>query len=140
MLLLGQDLELVWAVWFAKVFDIPLSQAYAVKVLQSDNDLAIIIMLDIIECNGLSSKTSIQKEYKALLKRLMEIDNDDGKTGQLPWSSHWLLAYEAERCERFNAISEIFDIMKKDPFFMKLLKQDMSYFIIHSSMNSLCSR
>ena len=39
---------MIWATWFIKVFNIQISQDYMIRVLQSSNELAIIIMLDII--------------------------------------------------------------------------------------------
>ena len=40
---------MIWAVWFVKVFDINISNKYILKILSSKNDLAKIIILDIIE-------------------------------------------------------------------------------------------
>lgn len=128
-ILLGLDLELIWAIWFVKVFDIQISQEFAVKVLRSNNDLAKIILFDILDKNGLSEKPKIQKEYQSLLDALREDDLDDeGNSGNLPWSSHWLLAYELERKDRFSVISESLDIMSKNPFFMKLLRKDIKFY------------
>lgn len=128
-ILLKHDLELVWAVWFAKVFDIQLSQKVALEILRSENDLAIIILLDILDKLGLSNKPSIKKEYSTLITELKEADEkDDGSSGNLPWSSRWMLAYEIERENRLNSVSEELGIMKKDPFFKKLLKQGIKFY------------
>lgn len=128
-LLLGHDLEVVWATWFIKVFDIQISQEFALKVLRSDNDLAIIIMFDILESNGLVEKTRVKKEYQNILERIKEQDKkDDGSSGELPWSSHWLLAYEIEREQRFRPIGEKLNIMDCNPFFMKLLRKDIKFY------------
>ena len=127
--LLRQDLELVWAVWFVKVFEIRISQETAVKILRSGNDLAIIILLDILDKTGLSGKPNIQKELRGLYDELKEANSDDnGNPGNLPWSSRWMLAYEAERSRRFDSIGETFDIVGKDPFFMKLLRLNIKFY------------
>lgn len=128
-LLLGLDLELIWAVWFVKVFNIQISQECAIKILNSKNDLAIIILLDILRTNGLDYKPMIQKELKTMLDYLKEEDLDeDGKPGRIPWSSHWILAYEIERMNAFDSINESLDIINKDPFFMKLLRQNIRFY------------
>lgn len=128
-LLLGHDLEVIWAIWFIKVFDIQISQSFAAKILRSDNDLAIIIMLDILDGNGLAEKTKVKREYQKLLEKIREQDiRDDGGPGDLPWSSHWLLAYEIEREDRFNTINETLNIMNRDSFFMKLLRSDITFY------------
>ena len=128
-LLLGQDLELLWAVWFIKTFDISISQKYAIKVLKSENDLAVIIMIDILASRGLNEKASIMKEYKAILDMLKQEDIDDkGKPDCLPWTAHWMLAYEIERQDSFKCIDETLGIMKSNAFFKKLLKKDIKFY------------
>lgn len=122
-ILLQQDLELIWAVWFIKVFDVQISQQTAVKILKSGNDLAIIILLDILACRAMNSKICIQKELKSICLELKTADFDgEGNPGKLAYSARWMLSYEAEREKRFAAVGETFDIMSRDPFFKKLLR------------------
>ncbi len=128
-IMLKQDLELIWAVWFIKVFDIQMAQQTAVKILRSGNDLAIIIMLDILHSRGLDKKPNIQKELKMLCQELKDSDlDDDGNPGKLPYSERWLLSYEAEREKIFECIGETFDILGKEPFFMKLLRRNIKFY------------
>ena len=128
-ILLKQDLELIWAVWFIKVFDIQISQQTAVKILRSGNDLAIIMILDILHSRNMDKKLNIQKEIKALCNDLKASDiDDDGNPGRLAYSEHWLLSYEAERENYFDGIGETFDILGKDVFFMKLLRKKIKFY------------
>lgn len=128
-LILGQDIELIWAVWFIKIFDISISQEYALKILRSHNELAMIIMFDILRWSGLNEKPAIKKEYKAILNMLKQEDVDeDGNADHLPWSSHWMLAYELERQDVFSCISETLGIMSNNPYFKKLLKKNIKFY------------
>jgi len=128
-IILQQDLELVWAIWFIKVFDIQISQQTAVRILRSGNDLAIIILLDVLSSRKMTSKQIIHEELKSLCAELKEVDCDDeGKCGRLAYSSRWLLSYEAERENHFDSTGETFEFFRKDDFFKKLIRYNIKFY------------
>ena len=73
-LLLNREQELIWAVWFIKVFNIQISQDYMIRVLQSSNELAIIIMLDIICSSDAKNKPKIMQQRRSLRDELIAED------------------------------------------------------------------
>ena len=129
-LLLNREQELIWAVWFAKVFNIPISQDYMVRVLQSSNELAIIIMLDIVFSSDAKNKPRIIQQRRSLRDELIAEDIDDkGETNTLMWTSHWLLAYEATRMKWLNLPSEDpFEFARKNTFFQELLLKHVKFY------------
>ena len=129
-LLLNREQELVWAVWFVKVFSIPISQDYMMRVLQSSNDLAIIIMLDMIDSAGAKNKPKILQQRRTLRDELIAEDVDDrGQSNTLMWSSHWLLAYEATRMKWLNLPGEDpFEFARKNTFFRELLTKKVKFY------------
>ena len=69
-----------------------------IHVLRSPNELAIIIMLDIICSSDAKNKPKIMQQRRDLRDELILEDIDDkGNSNALMWTSHWLLAYEATR-------------------------------------------
>ena len=87
-LLLNREQELIWAVWFIKVFNIQISQDYMIRVLQSSNELAIIIMLDIICSSDAKNKPKIMQQRRSLRDELIAEDIDDkGESNTLMWTS-----------------------------------------------------
>ena len=129
-LLLNREQELIWAVWFIKVFNIQISQDYMVRVLQSPNELAIIIMLDIICSSDAKNKLKIMQQRRALRDELMLEDIDDkGTSNALMWTSHWLLAYEATRMKWLNFPGEApFEFARKNTFFRELLLKSVKFY------------
>ena len=128
-LLLNREQELIWAVWYAKVFDISLSQPYVVTVLRSTNDVAAIVMLDYVYKKGLQNTTRIKTQLIAMYDQLVQEDTDaSGKKDQLMWSSRWLLAYEADRNSWLNVNGKIFNYAQKNPFFKELLTKDVKFY------------
>lgn len=128
-LLLNREQELIWATWYAKVFDIPLAQTYIISILKSSNDSAIIILLDYIYKKGLQSKSAIKQQISLLHDSLVQEDiDDDGKSNQLMWTSHWLLAYEADRNKWLNVNGKVFNYAQKNQFFKELLAKDVAFY------------
>lgn len=128
-LLLSRDQELIWAVWFAKVFDLTISQEYMVRILQSSNDLAIIIMLDIIFLSDCQDTPRILACRRNLRDKLIAENVDDDGHSIVMWTSHWLLAYEATRMKWFNLPNEEpFEAAKKTSFFKDLLANKVEFY------------
>lgn len=129
-LLLNREQELIWAVWFIKVFNIQISQDYMIRVLQSSNELAIIIMLDIICSSDAKNKPKILQQCRSLRDELIAEDIDDkGKSNTLMWTSHWLLAYEATRMKWLNLPNEDpFEFARKNTFFRELLLKSVKFY------------
>lgn len=128
-ILLNREQELIWAVWFAKVFDITLAQEYVLSVLKSSTDVAIIIMLDYVFARGLQNKAQIKTQLSALHDLLAQADVDDsGNPNQLMWTSHWLLAYEADRNAWLNVSGKIFNYAQNNAFFKKLIAKNVKFY------------
>lgn len=129
-LLLNREQELIWAVWFLKVFNIQISQDYMIDVLRSSNELAIVIMLDIICTSGAKNKPKILQQCRILRDELITEDEDDkGEANTLMWTSHWLLAYEATRMRWLNLPSEDpFEFAKKNAFFNELIVKGVKFY------------
>ena len=129
-LLLNREQELIWAVWFTKVFNIQVSQAYMIRVLQSSNDLAVIMMLDIICSSDAKKNSKILQQRRNLRDELIAEDTDDrGETNTMMWTSHWLLAYEATRMKWLNLPNEEpFEFARKNAFFRELLQKDVKFY------------
>ena len=129
-LLLNREQELIWATWFIKVFNIQISQDYMIRVLQSSNELAIIIRLDIICSSDAKNKPKILQQCRSLRDELIAEDIDDkGKSNTLMWTSHWLLAYEATRMKWLNLPNEDpFEFARKNTFFRELLLKSVKFY------------
>ena len=118
-LLLKNDEEVIWAVWICKQLNIKISQMYIKKILESDNWLAIIVILDII--SGRKNENSIKDIINKFRVRLyIEYFKDDENKNEM-FSSIWLLAYEADKNKWLNtSSSENFCVIKNYEFFNKL--------------------
>lgn len=128
-ILLNREQELIWAVWFIKVFNIPISQTYIVKVLKTTNELAIIIMLDIVHSNGQENVSSVLQQRKRLRDYLKNEDIDEkGTPNALMWTAHWLLAYEATKNQWLKFPNEPFEYAKKNQFFNALLSKNVKFY------------
>lgn len=128
-LLLNREQELIWAVWFVKVFNIFISQSYITKVLKSTNELAIIIMLDIVHASGQENASVILQQRRSLHNSLQSEDVDDkGTPNSLMWTSHWLLAYEATKNQWLKLPGTPFEFAKKNQFFNELLTRNVKFY------------
>lgn len=115
---LKNDQEVIWAVWIAKAFRIKLSQPYIDKILASDNWLAIIIMLDIINNCDLRKSETIKLYLNNLYDRIVE-DFSEG-LDNIAWTELWLLAYEVDKNKWLNIDGKTFLFARKNEFFNKL--------------------
>lgn len=128
-ILLNREQELAWAVWFIKVFEIKVAQTYILNVLKSSSDIAIIIMLDIIHKNELQGNSKIKQQLSKLYDDLAADDTDDkGNANTLLWTSHWLLAYEADRNKWLNVDGKSFQFARKNQFFQELLTRKVKFY------------
>ena len=137
-ILLNREQELIWAVWFIKVFDISISQEYISKVLKTTNELAIIIMLDIVHSRGQENVSSVFQQRKRIHEQLKIEDIDEkGIPNSLMWTSHWLLAYEATKNQWLKLPNEPFEYAKKNQFFNALLNKNVKFYNPGFSYSSL---
>lgn len=128
-ILLNREQELVWAAWYSKVLDVKLSQEYMIKILEAHNDMASIIMLDILHKNGKENVDRIKQIRKGLNDRLSALDIDDkGTSNSLLWTEHWLLAYEATRNKWLNTEMGVFDYATKNQFFAQLISKNIAFY------------
>lgn len=127
-MLIGNDQEVIWAMWGAMQLRIQLAQVRLDHILQSDNYLAIIIALDMIAEYKLKQKRRIKSALNTLRSRL---ENEYFSGGSLDgmYSEIWILAYEATRNKWLNTSGkDVFDKAKKEPFFQELLKEDVFFY------------
>lgn len=126
---LNQEQELVWAIWYFKVFNIDISIPYIEKVFQSKYSLPIIILLDIIEKKGLKTNNKISKRIKELHDFLANEDMDSNSTpNNLLWTQFWLLSYESTRNKWLKYKDHPFEYAKKNQFFKKLLQLNIKFY------------
>ena len=126
---LRKDQELVWAVWAIKVFDIKVAQEHYTKILDSENDLAKIIVLDLIQKQGLMNKPKIKQARKKLKEKLESCDVDaEGQNNLLMWTSHWLLAYEADYNKWLTIDGDSFTCARKNQFFKALMDNKIKFY------------
>lgn len=124
---LKNDEEVIWAVWLSKVFNIQLSRMYIKRILDTENWLAIIIILD-----GLSLKkadTAINKLLNNFRKRIIAeyFSDHDSTNGML--TDIWLLAYEADKNKWLNTSgTDTFIYARKHPFFKELRNLDIDFY------------
>ena len=139
-ILLNREQELIWAVWFVKVFDISISQNYITKVLKTTNELAIIIMLDIVHALGQENAPTILQQRRNLHNLLKNEDTDDkGNPNSLMWTAHWLLAYEATKNQWLKLPGIPFEYAKKNQFFNELLIRNVKFYDPSFSYGNLSS-
>jgi Reverse transcriptase (RNA-dependent DNA polymerase) len=78
---LQQGNEVAWALWLAKIMNVPISKAVGDKIVRLDDDVVALITLDLHQLGLL--KTSGFTKWRGYLT-----------AGNL-YDSHWLLSYEA---------------------------------------------
>lgn len=126
---LNREQELVWAVWFIKVFDVQVSQKIMIQVLKCSNDLAVMIMLDIVSSRGRQKSSGILEQRKRIREEIDAADVDDSeKNNTVMWTSHWLLAYEANRQKWLNFPDNPMEYARKNSFFKGLLEKGIKFY------------
>ena len=126
---LNREQELVWAIWFIKVFDVQVSQKIIVQVLKCSNDLAVMIMLDIVFSRDKKNSNGILEQRKRIRAEIDAADVDDsGKNNTVMWTSHWLLAYEANRQKWLNFPDNPMEYARKNSLFKGLLEKGIKFY------------
>lgn len=121
--------ELIWVLWSIKIFGVKIKQDYTLQILRSNNDLAIIILLDCIDLGIVDRTKSVNNEIDNLRRDLEQSDTDEsGKTGQLMWTSRWLLAYECQLHEWLDLNTDSFSAVKNNSFYKNLLKENIDFY------------
>lgn len=122
-----KDEEVIWAVWISKIFNIQLSQDYIKKILDTDNWLAIVILLDILSYR--KSELIIKKLINRFRNRIIEeyFSGDNPQNGMN--TDIWLLAYEADKNKWLNTSGiDTFLFARKHPFFKELRDLKISFY------------
>lgn len=128
-ILLNREQELVWAVWYSKIFNITLSQDCILKVLDANNDMSTIIVLDLVHKYGKENNSKIKQKRKQIHDELSICDIDDGgNPNMLLWTSKWLLAYEATRNKWLDIDTDLFDYASRNQFFSQLLTKNIAFY------------
>ncbi len=127
---LGQEQEMIWAVWFIKVFELNISQKYIRQILKSENSLAIIIMLDIIKSKALDNNSTINKYLDELYIDLQIEDFDDkGNSNNMMWSKVWLSAYEIDLNKWLDkGTTRKFEYARQNQFYKELIKKNIRFY------------
>lgn len=116
---LKNDEEVIWVLWISKIFNIQISQKYINRILDTDNWLAIIILLDILSSR--KSDNSIKKMLNRFRNRIIaEYFSEPNSEGNMH-TDIWLLAYEADKNKWLNTSgTDSFLFARKHPFFKEL--------------------
>lgn len=124
---LKNDEEVIWAVWISKIFNIQLSLSYIKKILDTDNWLAIVILLDVLSVK--KSEASIKKLINKFRNRII-YEYFSGSNPQDGMDTDiWLLAYEADKNKWLNTSgTDTFLFARKHPFFKKLRNLNVSFY------------
>ena len=147
--------ELVWVVFAIKEFHVKISSHYQCKILESKNDLAIIIILDILESNQLKRTKQTTNELNGLKKYLTtlndekkvnNIENNEGDelvndnnqkkekknniSNRALWQKHWLLIYECVSYNWLNLKDKINCLITKENerFFFELNERNLHFY------------
>lgn len=78
---LQQGNEVAWALWLAKLMNVPISKAVADRIVRLDDDVVALVALDLHQL-GLLKASGFTKWRNSM-------------TAANLYDSHWLLAYEA---------------------------------------------
>ena len=121
--------ELVWIVWAAKTFNIKINQDFVIKILESENDLSIIILLDCINSGIINKTAKITSAIDKKRKELEDLDIDEnGNSGAILWTNHWLLAYEAQFHHWLDSSTNQFKVIENNEFYKKLLDLNINFY------------
>ena len=118
---LNNHQEVIWAVWFAKVFNIAINRNYLVDIIDSENDIAIIILLDMIH-------SGICKQSKELSLAIEELKIKLENTEDIMMSSKWILAYEIDLNGWLNNNNFEFKKAREHDFFKKMIRKDIRFY------------
>lgn len=124
---LGNEQEVIWALWGARKIEIDISQSYLLQVMKSDNWLAIILCLDIIHHHEKEKSVTIKKALNSLRERIRDEYFSDNLRGM--YTEVWLLAYEAKKNKWLDTSGgSQFDCACKDTFFREMLNRGIDFY------------
>lgn len=126
---LNNHQEVMWAVWIAKIFKINIRSEYLVKIINSDNDIAIIIILDMINQGICKKSNKVILSVENLKTNLDSIE-------KIMFSSRWLLAYEID----LNNWFEDFRKAREDSFFRKMINRKVRFYISEFKYENLVDK
>lgn len=126
--LIGNDQEVIWALWAAFRLGAKVEDDVICGIIESENYLASTIALGMVHGRGLKNTGPIKAARSRLREKLMEEHFGGGSLGGM-YSEIWLLAYETTRNKWLNIDgARQFDRAKKDPFFKGLLDKGVRFF------------
>jgi hypothetical protein len=126
-LIIKNDEEIIWVLWICKVFNINLSQDYIKLLLQTENWLAIIILLDMM--NLRKSESGIVKLIDDFRDRLVNEYFSTAEPERGMETDIWLLAYEADKNGWLNTDNYLdFDYARKHNFFSILNSNGVEFY------------
>ncbi|MBP3857012.1 MAG: RNA-directed DNA polymerase [Ruminiclostridium sp.] len=121
---LSYDQELIWMTWYIKVFNIDISIEYSLKILNTENTFACIILLDYLKRDMNNTyKNSAIRRWREKIQSEMESLNDT-----IMRTKYWLLAYEGTRNKWFNGDRE-FKKVNTDSCFKFLLDKKVQFYL-----------
>ena len=124
---LKNDEEVIWVLWISKLFNIQLSQKYIKLILDTDNWLAIIILLDRISSR--KSEASIKKMINKFRNRIIAEYFSEPNSEDNMHTDIWLLAYEADKNKWLNTSgTDTFLFARKHPFFKELRTLGINFY------------
>ena len=135
--------EAIWAVWIAKVFNVIIKKEYIIKIIDSENQLAIIILLDMIHSGKCNLSQEVMSAIINMRENLKKYDIDENeedvnkKQGHLLWTQNWLLAYEAELHKWFDIDGEKFKYAINDSFYKSLIKNKIGFYDVNFTYNKV---
>lgn len=124
---LKNDEEVIWAIWISKVFNVKLSQIYIKQILDTENWLAIIILLDVLSTR--KTEPAIKKMLSKFRERIIDeyFSDSDPTNGML--ADIWLLAYETDKNKWLNTSgTDTFMYARKHPFFKELREFGIGFY------------
>lgn len=121
---LRQETETVWALWAMTLFGLKLNEEIVRFVCDSNNDLAIIILLTYIKGSGYKYYTDVVNK---LTERIKDESADPTTANRaMIFFSHWLLIYELVRKEIVQTSD--FPCVEDNKFFKKLLEYKVDFY------------
>lgn len=110
---LGNDYEVIWALWLAKELNIKINRTNIQKVLQNTSSITCVLALDIYKRN-LVNKENDEEIIEILKERL---------GSEKFYSEEWILYYELKRKKWFSA----FDGLEEDEYMKILLDKGIEF-------------
>ena len=122
---LSLDQELIWMAWYIKVLKVDIKEDYVLKILNTYNTLAVIIILDYIKehKNKMFKGDRVKKWRKEAVERM----NSYGD--KIMESEYWLLAYEGTRNQWFNFDDSQFKKVNINNDFKFLLENKICFYL-----------